>query len=412
RLAPPTPTLDRWVYFLGDFAGDRPVAPTFASFDPRFDTRDGQFLMGWDTAGTPSTGAGPANYLLLKARVTLTIAVDKAFVYDPTFDAFQTYLTNEPAALPDTDPGRPIELYGAGFRNGFTADTFKEASPYGPVNPFTSDSITIATRNAFAAMHGTQGTLIDIANNVGQRNASWTNAPFEVRPWAVGVTADAAPGDVVPVNARFTFDVDLTDPLVAGYFQSALDQGVLRLFVSSLSPATQITPGGTGGGGFGAYPQWVTKENALFDPPDSPQLEIEGTVVGPADTDGDGLPDDWELFYFHNLDSGADGDADTDGASNLAEWKAHTNPVLASSLFQIVDAGFDPDGNARLRFSIAPSTRYRVEASDDLKVWHPVHGDLAYPQPGLAEFQEQKLNVPPAAPPAAFYRVVIDDATP
>ena len=407
RLAPPGPTLDRWVYFFGDFAGDRATAPTFGSFDPRFDTRDGQFLLGWDTAGTPATGAGPANYLLRKVRVTLTTAVDKSFVYDPTFDTFQTYLTNEPAALLDTDAGRPIELYGAEFRGGFSAETFKENSSYGPFGPLSGDTITIATRNAFAAMHGTNGTLIDIANNVGQRNAAWTNAPFEVRPWAVGVTADATPGDLVPINAHFTFDVDLSDPLVVGYLQSALDRGILRLIISSLSPATQITPGGIGGGGLGAYPNWVTKENALFDPPDFPQLEIEGTVVGPADTDGDGLPDDWELFYFKNLAEGPDDDSDRDGATNREEWVARTDPTLASSRLRILQAGFDADGNARLRYTLAPSCTYVVQTGNGLGDWHAATGELTYPEPGVAEFREQKLNVPPAAPPTAFYRVVV-----
>lgn len=412
RLAPPGPTLDRWVYVFGDTTGDRPVASTFASFDPRFDTRDAQFLMGWDTAGTPATGAGPANYLLRKVRVTLTVGMDKTFLYDPTFDAFQTYLTNEPAAIPDSDPGRPIELYGAEFRNGFTAETFKENSPYGPKGSIFGDNISIGTRNVFAAMYGTNGTLIDIANNVGQRNASWTNAPFEVRPWAIGVTTDAAPGDFVPVNARFTFDVDLSDPLVAGYLQAALDCGILRLFISSLSPATQITPGGTGGGGLGSYPSWVNKENLLFDPPDFPQLEIEGTVVGPADTDGDGLPDDWEQFYFKSLAEGPDGDPDHDGATNREEWAARTDPTLASSRLRILQAGFDADGNARLRFTLAPSCTYIVQTGTGLGDWNAAAGELTYPEPGVAEFHEQKLTVPPAAPPTAFYRVVVEPSKP
>lgn len=408
-LAPDTPTMDRWVYPFGDFSGDRPVAPTFASFDPRFDTRDGQLLVGWDTAGSLASGAGAANYLLRRVRLTLTVQRDLGFEYDPTYDSYLTYVTNLPGSVPDADPGRPVELYGAAFRNGFTAATFLKTSSYGAVNPISSGSISIATRNSFAAMHGPDGSLIDIANHVGQMNAAWTNAPFEVRPWAVGQTTNAAPGERVPSDSHFTFDVDLNDPLVAGYLQSALNDGRLRLFLSSLSPANQITPGGTGGGGLGAYPEWATRENLLYDPP---ALLVEGTVVSGEDTDKDGLPDDWERFHWRNLDAIADVDEDLDGASNRDEWIAGTDPKQAASVLRIVASDFDPDGNARLRFTIAPSRSYRIELGTTLGEWNPAHGVVTYPKPGVAEFREEKLNVPPGVPASAFYRVVVTPAGP
>ena len=41
------PSMDKWMYpFEFGTGGSRPVAPTFASFDPRFDTRDAEFLLG------------------------------------------------------------------------------------------------------------------------------------------------------------------------------------------------------------------------------------------------------------------------------------------------------------------------------------------------------------------------------
>ncbi len=50
------------------------------------------------------------------------------------------------------------------------------------------------------------------------------------------------------------------------------------------------------------------------------------------DTDGDGIPDWWEIRYGLNpnvADSGADGDAD--GATNLEEYNAGSNPTLADT---------------------------------------------------------------------------------
>ncbi|MCW1925477.1 hypothetical protein OKA05_23165 [Luteolibacter arcticus] len=50
-----------------------------------------------------------------------------------------------------------------------------------------------------------------------------------------------------------------------------------------------------------------------------------------ADTDGDGLPDTWEMDYFEHLDEGALDDPDGDYATNLLEFQRTTNPELATS---------------------------------------------------------------------------------
>ncbi len=404
-IAPVAPSMDRWVYPFGDFLGDRSVAPNFASFDPRFDTRDAQYLMGWNTDTLVSTNAGPARYLLRRARLEVRNSVANAFVYDATFDPYLTYATNQTGYVPDADPGRPVELYGAGFRNGFTAATFLENSPYGRINPITSGNISIGTRNAFAAMFGDQGQLVDVSNNVGQSNPEWTQPPFEVRPWAVGTTTNAAPGELVPEDALFTFDLDLKDPQIVGYLQSALNEGRLRLVLASLSPANQVTPGGTGGGGAGAYPQWATRENLLFDPP---KLSLEGVVVGTEDTDQDGLPDDWERFYFGSLVKSAADDTDQDRSTELAEYQAGTDPTSPGSYLRIDTLKLDGDRNATLGFPTTPSRSYRVEASHDLQSWWPAQGTLMFPTPGRALFTEQRLTDPPVPPAQSNYRVVAE----
>jgi subtilisin family serine protease len=55
-----------------------------------------------------------------------------------------------------------------------------------------------------------------------------------------------------------------------------------------------------------------------------------------VDTDGNGLPDWWELKYFGHL-TGTDpnADPDHDGMSNLAEWLAGTNPTNAASCLRL-----------------------------------------------------------------------------
>jgi len=45
-----------------------------------------------------------------------------------------------------------------------------------------------------------------------------------------------------------------------------------------------------------------------------------------TDSDNDGLGDEWEMFFFGNLDQQGDGDSDSDGATNLQEYRAASLP--------------------------------------------------------------------------------------
>ena len=46
-----------------------------------------------------------------------------------------------------------------------------------------------------------------------------------------------------------------------------------------------------------------------------------------ADSDGDGLPDSWEIQHFGNLAQGAGGDFDSDGLTNMEEYTNGTDPT-------------------------------------------------------------------------------------
>jgi len=382
--------MDKWMYpFEFGTGGSRPVAPTFASFDPRFDTRDAEFLLGWQTQSVIPTNGVPSRYVLKRVRLNLTVGRDLVnnatgervtFLYDPSFDSYKTHLSpQDPSYQPDPDDGRPVEIFGVGFRNGFDAVGYTEDSPFGVVGAFTSNTISIGTRNSFAAVFNPKGELIDVANHVGQANAAWTQPPFEARPWAVGQTVGVGSGESVPLGSTFTFDLDLSDPQIAGYVARSLASGRLSLMVSSLSPAKQVTPGGTGLGGSGAYPQWSTREDNLFP---GPVLEVEGLVLGDTDADADGLPDDWERLTFGNLDPGASGDPDGDGSTNLAEWAAGTDPLSAVQVLKLTFGG--TENRPTIQFPIRPTRIYSIERSTDLKTWVAAPGELTYPTTGVA----------------------------
>lgn len=96
-------------------------------------------------------------------------------------------------------------------------------------------------------------------------------------------------------------------------------------------------------------------------PPSPGQAPI---VAG--DSDHDGLPDDWERTYNLNPNSAADAelDADSDGLSNLQEYRAGTNPRDASSTLSL-NASLS-GGTAVIRFIAMPGRSYGVYYRDAL----------------------------------------------
>lgn len=85
-------------------------------------------------------------------------------------------------------------------------------------------------------------------------------------------------------------------------------------------------------------------------------------AITPLDLDGDGLIDTWEQFYFGDLDETATGNPDLDSSDNLAEQNAGSNPTLAAS----IPTDTDGDGTADSENLLQP---YTVD-SNTLHLWH------------------------------------------
>lgn len=381
------PSLDRWIYPFNATPGFRPTAPVFGTLGDSagVDSRHGQFLLGFDVGGDIPAGLGATNYLIRRATLTATISRDKAFRFDPTFDAFTTFSpTNDLAFTPDADAGRPIELFGAGFRNGFSVETFAEDAPFG--------SSASGGRNAFAAGYSTNGTLVDVGNNIGKTNVTFP--PFEVYPFAIGQAVGVAPGELVPGGTTIRFELNLADPFVREYLQHGCDSGRLRFTITGLHTSEF--------GGTPAWPEFYTRDSVLGTPP---TLEIEGVVIRPEDSDADGLPDDWEHACFSSLAPTAEEDADRDGLSNRAEWIAGTDPQVASDTLAIRSVQRSAQGVTVLTFPHAPARRYVIEYSTDLVTWSQIEEPALhfYSAPGVVEWRDDGSQTTAAA--SKFYRV-------
>ncbi len=86
-----------------------------------------------------------------------------------------------------------------------------------------------------------------------------------------------------------------------------------------------------------------------------------------VDTDGNGLPDWWELEYFGHL-TGTDpnADPDHDGMNNLAEWIAGTNPTNAASCLRASVVSATNSNDVVVNWSSVAGKNYWLERSTNL----------------------------------------------
>lgn len=299
-----TPWLDRWMYPFNSTPGTRPVISTFGSTPgaPEFDSRDGQFIVAYNTGTQIPVGLGAASYTITSATLTIEFSNDLVVAYDPSPDSWRSFLApSDPEYQADVDAGQSIELFGCGFRNGFSSATFAENSPYStPSNPMAP-----SVRNAFAMSFDSEGNSIDVSNNPRDR--------FEPRRFATGICPALTAGSLVPINTSMTFTVDVGDPFVRQYLQTSLNDGKLFFVISSLTFVEQQG---------GNFPAFFAKENALVQFQLAHAAALQLTVVtgppcAPADINCDGQVDGLDLsFVLSNWGNSGPGDVNQDGITD------------------------------------------------------------------------------------------------
>ena len=123
----------------------------------------------------------------------------------------------------------------------------------------------------------------------------------------------------------------------------------------------------------------------------------------PADSDGDGMPDDWETANSLNPADPSDAalDSDGDGFTNHQEFLTGTNPHDFSSRLCLTNLMETPAGNMLLSWHSVPGKTYRVHYSSDLSSWFTfgITGDITA-QSAISQFTDTS----PSAM-KRFYRV-------
>ena len=92
-------------------------------------------------------------------------------------------------------------------------------------------------------------------------------------------------------------------------------------------------------------------------------------TIGVADSDGDGMPDAWEVANGTNPNvPDANEDLDHDGHSNWQEYLAGTSPTNAASALRLEAVAVAPAGTVALRFNAISNRPYSLFSTDSLGV--------------------------------------------
>jgi hypothetical protein len=314
------PDYDRWMYPFNSSIGDRQVASTFSSIGGGFeifDDRDAQILIGFITPESIPAGLGVSKYDITEATLHISIS-NEGNVYDSTVDSWQSYLPG--GSVKDNDAGRPMELFGVGFRGGFTGWTFGETGPF----PFGAIR---RERNAYPISFNSTSESVDVSNNVLDE--------FQPQSFAVGLTSAVLAGDIMPTETTLSFTIDVTDPDIQCYLRNSFNDGLLSFMVSSLHQAQQ--PGVRNNLGM-IQPNFHMKESlavylGIADPAKlSFAVIIDASSSIPEDLDGDGFVGvsdilvalgDWGFCSCCSSDLNLDGEVNvSDLLAIIAAWGA------------------------------------------------------------------------------------------
>jgi hypothetical protein len=235
-------------------------------------------------------------------------------------------------------PGEPFDAYngyrlwGRDYKNGGPYPSFPDVGSYTLNSPPLRPGhvyylgFRAVSDASFTVGFTTNAQTIDVTNVIAfYGGVSTVTIPaFSVAEFRVPVPADATSWRHSNTHS--------------GAVQLFLDQGTLpdlsipfSIWTSYNNPDSQLIQFLYG------WP-WITNQNYYFvatntsASAESLTIRMDGRNAVTDDSDGDQLPDGWEILYFGNLNQNGSGDPDGDGINNATELAEGTNPNNAASL--------------------------------------------------------------------------------
>lgn len=133
-------------------------------------------------------------------------------------------------------------------------------------------------------------------------------------------------------------------------------------------------------------------------------LQRQISIGSNPDTDGDGLADAWEQFYFGNLSRNGAGDFDNDGFLDLSEFLAGTVPTNSASALKVFGNPAPGGGGTTVEWASVSGRTYRLQFKYPLEAsnWSNVPGDVTASGPVAS-----KLDISATGQVHRFYRVML-----
>jgi hypothetical protein len=233
-------------------------------------------------------------------------------------------------------PGEPLSPYPLSW----TGDS-KNGGPYPAFPDPGTYTLTVPTVRPntplFLGFHSANDSTFTVGVTFSAQNLDITNVlAFYGGTKTVTLPAHGTAKFRVPVPADATSWRHTSTNSAA--IQLYLDQGTLpdvwgtgyRIWDSGSLVNSQLTQY------LGGWP-WVTNQHYFFVATNTAgtaqtlTLQMDGRNAATDDSDGDGLPDSWELLHFGDLTQDGQGDFDGDGVNNATELAEGTDPANAAS---------------------------------------------------------------------------------
>ncbi len=139
-------------------------------------------------------------YDLESSGATFDPPISLTFEYDPTVDPYTSWLPSlNPDFTADPDLGRPLELFGVGFRCDFTPSTFPENGPFCDNCNCFPPSPCREVRCVYPVDFAGACVARDISNNVDDG--------FDPTPFGVATPAAVVQSRIAALNPGFTITI-------------------------------------------------------------------------------------------------------------------------------------------------------------------------------------------------------------